>query len=378
MRKIAGLMISVVLVLSTIGIVMLASTSEYEAAAHYHDRYYFLKRQALYLAIGMGAMFAGYFVNYRLYRRYFWLIGAITIGMLAMVIIPHVGLNINGSRRWLRAGPFTIQPSEIAKFAVIVVLSWWMSKHDDRIREFGMGIMAPGALLLPFIGLIVKEPDFGTTIVCASVGLALMFVGGSRLRYLSVISVIGVVILALIIMHNPNRVIRFLAFLDPWRYEKTEAYQLLNGEYAFVVGGFSGVGFGHSLQKQFYLPESYADFIFPIIGEELGVLLSMAIVLLFVGYFLCGLKISASAPDTFGRLVAFGITMLITMQAAFNIAVVTGCIPTKGLPLPFISYGGTSLIVSLGMVGVLANVARETDVEKLQRLGAIKDRARRI
>lgn len=369
-------MIGVVLVLSTIGIVMLASTSAAEAAAKHNDAFYFLKRQSLYLAIGLAAMGATGFINYRNWRSYVWLIGPAALALLAMVATPHVGLMINGSRRWLRAGPVTVQPSEFAKFAVIVVLAWWMSRKPERAGELKYGMLGAGLLLLPFVGLVAVEPDYGTTILCACAGLTVMFIGGAPLGPLIIAGTAGAIGLAFMIMLNANRMERILAFLDPDKYEKTYAYQLRHAEYAFVAAGFHGVGFGQSLQKQFYLPEAYADFIFPIIGEEKGLLASLFIVALFVVFFACGLRISFAAPDLFGRLVAFGITTLITLQAAFNIAVVTGCVPTKGLPLPFISYGGTSLVVTLAMVGVLANIAHEADVESSQRLSAIKDRAR--
>ena len=378
MRKTASLMIGAVLILATVGIVMLASTSEVEAAARYHDPYYFLKRQTLFLGVGLVAMTACYFIHYRHWRRHSWLIGGVSLLLLVMAVTPHVGLLINGSRRWLRAGPLTVQPSEFAKFAVIVLLAWWMSRNTNRVREVKIGLLGAGVLLVPFIALIAKEPDFGTTILCASTGLAIMFVGGAPIGPLLLASVGGAFGLAFIIMHNANRMGRILAFLDPEKYAMKEAYQLLNAEYAFVIGGFPGVGFGQSLQKQFYLPESYADFIFPIVGEELGLVASLLIVFLFIVYFACGLRISFAAPDAFGRLLAFGITTVITLQAAFNIAVVTGCLPTKGLPLPFISFGGTSLVVSLAMVGVLASIAREIDIEKSQRIFAIKDRARQV
>jgi cell division protein FtsW len=375
---------------------MLQSTSEVEAAAKHGDPSYYFNRQLLYLAIGTCAMFGAYFIDYRLYRRYAWLIAMVCVSLLVVVLVPHIGKKINGSRRWLGVLGFTIQPSEIGKFGLIVLLSWWMSLKGRRAaaffswRPFAMirsiieeGCQAdkfwPGLVMACCItGLfalpVVAEPDFGTTLVCATVACSIMFVGGCRKGHLAIVGVIGFIGVSGLIMMTPNRVERFLAFLDPEKYRQDEAYQLLNAMYAFVRGGLGGVGFGESLQKQFYLPEAYADFIFPIIGEELGLGAALGVIALFIVYFICGLKISAAAPDNFGRLVAFGITVLITFQAAFNIAVVTGCLPTKGLTLPFISYGGTSLIVSLGLVGVLMNIAKEAEADKARIITAIKDR----
>lgn len=381
MNKTATLMISVVLILATFGIVMLASTSGVAAAASkacHYDAYFFVKRQALFLAIGLLALGAGMFLDYHYWRRYYWLLGAVAFVLLVMVAMPKIGLEIKGSRRWLRAGPLTIQPSEVAKFVVIVLLARWMTKHSDRVGGFWYGLALPGVLLGLFVIPIAAEPDFGTTILCGCAGLTIMFIGGAPVSYLLVGGLAGALGLTFVIMHNANRMGRIMAFLDPEKYAKTEAYQLLQGIYAFVTGGPAGVGFGNSLQKQFYLPEAHTDFIFPIIGEELGILASLGVVVFFVIFFICGLRISSAATDAFGRLVAFGITTLITLQAAFNIAVVTGCLPTKGLPLPFISYGGTSLVVSLGMVGVLANIARAAHAEHSAHLGNIKDLARRI
>lgn len=397
MRRTSLILTLAVLLLSATGIIMLLSTSAIPAQAKHGDPNYFFNRQLAYLIVGMVGMFSAYFVDYRLLRRYAWLIAVIALAGLLIVLIPGVGLKLNGSRRWVRVFGITAQPSEFAKFAMIVLLAWWMSLKGGRragaifswrplatikaVIEEGCrpekiwpGLATSCAILGLFVVPIIAEPDFGTTFVCAAVGLMLIYVGGARLAHLSVVGLLGFLSVSALIMHNPNRVQRFLAFLDPEKYREGEAFQLLNAMYAFVKGGGGGVGFGESIQKQFYLPEAYADFIFPIIGEELGLGASLIVIALFLTLFICGLKISAAAPDNFGRLVAFGITVLITLQAAFNIAVVTGCVPTKGLTLPFISYGGTSLITTLCMIGVLLNIAREADADQARIITAIKDR----
>lgn len=396
MRRISFILAFVVLSLTALGIVMLQSTSEVEAAAKHGNPLHFFNRQLIYLAIGTCAMFGAYFVDYRYYRRFAWVIAIAGIFILCLVLVPGIGKKINGSRRWIGVLGFTIQPSELAKFSLIVLLAWWLSLTGRRpsaifswrpLRLFRIiiengcqaGTVWPGfavacAIAGIFTVLVLGEPDFGTSLVYGVVAAAIMFIGGCRKSHLIVVGVAGFIAVCGLIMMTPNRVERFLAFLDPEKYKADEAYQLLNAMYAFVRGGATGVGFGESLQKQFYLPEAYADFIFPIIGEELGLFASLGVVTLFLIYFICGIKITAAAPDNFGRLVAFGITVLITFQAAFNIAVVTGCIPTKGLTLPFISYGGTSLIASLGMVGVLMNIAKEADADRARIITAIKDK----
>ena len=369
MRKTASLLIGVVLILATVGIIMLTSTSAVEAATRYHDQYYFVKRQLAALVLGLVALGFGYIIPYTVWQRLAWPIAVVAFLALVATLIPGIGMEVKGSRRWINAHVTTIQPSELGKFAIIILLAMWMARKRHEAHEFWKGLVQPGLLLAALVLPVAAEPDFGTTILCGVAGLSILFLGGTRLSYLIVGAAGAVVALALVIMENKNRMGRILAFLDPESYAQKEAYQLIQAKYAFVVGGASGVGLGESLQKQFYLPEAHTDFIFPIIGEELGLVASLAISALFIIFCVCGLRITKEAPDDFGRYVAFGITVLLTVQAAFNIAVVTGCLPTKGLPLPFISYGGTSLAVSLGMVGVLANVAHRAGVVKAQRLG---------
>jgi len=205
--------------------------------------------------------------------------------------------------------------------------------------------------------LVFLEPDYGTTLLIGAVGMAILFLGGTRLSYLSIISVACLCLFAVAIAHDPNRLGRFLAFLHPERYAEDKAFQLTQGINAFVSGGPYGTGLGHGMQKQYYLPEAHTDFILPIIAEELGFGASIGVLLLFLGIFVCGIAIVVRARDTFGRLLAFGITLTLTLQAMLNIGVVTGCLPTKGLALPFISYGGSSMVMSGVMIGVLVNVA---------------------
>lgn len=369
MRKTASLLIGVVLVLSTIGIIMLTSTSAVEAATRYHDQYYFVKRQVAALVLGLVGLGLGYLVPYTVWRRLAWPIAGIAFVALVATLIPGIGMEVKGSRRWINAGVTTIQPSELGKFAIIVLLSRWMALKRHEAHEFWNGLIKPGLLLAALVLPVAFEPDFGTTILCGVAGLSIMFLGGTRITYILIGGAGALVGLGLVILENKNRMGRILAFLDPESYAQKEAYQLIQAKYAFVVGGPYGVGLGQSLQKQFYLPEAHTDFIFPIIGEEIGLLASLGISVLFVLFAIAGLRITDRAPDDFGRYTAFGITTLLSVQAAFNIAVVTGCLPTKGLPLPFISYGGTSLAVSLGMVGVLANIAHRSALEKSQRLG---------
>lgn len=378
MWRTASILIGVVLLLIALGIVMLASTSTIQGETHFHDPNYFMKRQIVALIVGcVAAAFATRF-DYHYWQKLALPVSFVTVVLLVMVLVPGVGKVVNGSRRWLDLG-VTFQPSELGKLAAVFLLSWWMGRVQRKAGDLKVGLMVPGLLMGGMAALILIEPDFGTTMLIATVGAAIMFVGGTRPGHLIIASAMGATGILLMIMDNAERMRRIAAFLDPQKYAQDEAYQLLNAIYAFVVGGLTGVGLGGSLQKQFYLPEAHTDFIFAIIGEELGFAASIGVIILFMTFFFCGLRISLRATDMFGKLLAFGITAMITIQAAINMGVVTGCLPTKGLPLPFISYGGTSLSVTLLMVGVLVNIARQAALENPdEETSSVKDRVHRL
>ena len=379
MWRTASFLVGTVLLLVTLGIVMLASTSPVQGETLFHNPGYFMTRQLAALVVGFAAAGIATRIDYHFWRRLAFPIGVVTVALLVLVVTPGIGHSVKGSSRWLVFHGITFQPSELAKIAAILLLAWWMSYVQRKASELKVGLIMPGVLIALIAGLLLKEPDFGTTMLIATVGGLIMFVGGSSPGHLLIAGAMGFTGISLMIMENAERMRRIAAFLDPEKYAKDEAYQLLNAIYAFVVGGVTGVGLGEGLQKKFYLPEAHTDFIFAIIGEELGLGFSIGVVVLFLAFFLCGLRISIRAPDMFGKLTAFGITSMVTVQAALNIGVVTGCLPTKGLPLPFISYGGTSLAVSLFMVGILVNIARLAGSENPDEgINAIKDRGQRL
>lgn len=356
----SAILILVVGILVLFGLVMLVSTSGPQGEKLFDNPYYFTQRQTAWLLLGLVAAAFGAKVDYHRWMKMAWPLLAVTLVLLALVYVPGIGLNIKGSHRWIRlpAG-LSFQPSELAKFTAINALALWFGTKRRERSGFVGGILVPGAILGSMLALIVFETDFGATVLIGATGGAMMFVAGAPFLYLLPVGVLAGTGLGWMIKENPERMARILAFLDPEKYVDGEAYQLMNALYAFVVGGAWGVGLGESLQKRFYLPEAHTDFIFAIIGEELGIGASVGVVLLFVVFMLCGLRISGRAADVGGRLMAFGITILITVQAAINIGVVTGRLPTKGLPLPFISFGGTSLVVTLFMTGVLLNIAKQ-------------------
>lgn len=363
MWKTPAVLIVIVLSLLGFGIVMLASTSAIKALASYDDPHYFVKRQLIWLILALVVgLFAGR-IDYHRWRFLALPLLVLTVLLLTMVLIPGIGLKIGGSRRWLHFSHFNFQPSELCKFTLVLSLAWWMAREQRHVKTFVRGALIPCILMGVILGLVFKEPDYGTTILCGAVGVIIMFLGGARLLYLGAFSAVGLTGITVALMHNELRLQRLLAFREPEKYAETFAYQLIKSIEAFILGGGTGVGFGASMQKHYYLPEAHTDFIFAIIGEELGVAATLAVLFLFAGLFFCGLRISWRAPDMFGRLLAFGIALMIALQALLNMAVVTGCMPTKGLPLPLISYGGSSLLITLLGVGVLFNIARHAGEE---------------
>jgi cell division protein FtsW len=373
MRKTESALVVIVLALLLLGIVMLFSTSSVRALASFHDSHYFLKRQLLWLLMALCAGMALTCFDYHYWQKL--AVPVAVSSILLLLLVKGIGAEINGSRRWIRLGFLSFQPSEFAKLALIIIMSSWMAGTGPRARTWMQGLCFPLIWIGLFAGPVILEPDYGTTFLLAVVGMAIMFAGGSRIGHLLIAGTTGACGFALMIMHNRLRMERFFAFLWPEKYPD-KAYHLIQSKVAFIAGGPFGVGLSNSMQKQFYLPEAHTDFILAIIGEELGFVATFLVVLAFIGILICGLYISFRAPDPFGRLLGFGITMMTCVQAAFNVGVVTGCLPTKGLPLPFISYGGSSLLVSVAMIGVLLNVARHCREEHIdEHTTSIKDRA---
>ncbi len=358
MWKAPSILVGIVLLLLALGIVMLASASSVKGADAHTDPSYFLKRQLVFLAVALIAGVVAARIDYRVWQRHWIPVTVFAVALLVIVLIPHIGFKVGGSRRWLKVGGFSLQPSEFAKLASVIMLSAWMAHIGRKARLFAHGILKPGIMLGLFLGLVFLEPDFGTTILIATVGFALLYLGGARLNYLAIVGTLGFVLFAVAILHDPVRMGRILAFLMPDKYPAA-AYQLGQSKDAFIMGGVGGCGLGESIQKHFYLPEAHTDFILAIVGEELGLTVSLLVVLLFGGILATGLIIARQARDLFGRLLAMGITLMTVVQAVINVGVVTGCLPTKGLPLPFISYGGSSLVMSMIGVGILINIAHQ-------------------
>ena len=350
--------------LLALGMVMLFSASTGQPEANY------LVMQPIWCAIGLTACLTVAAADYRWLRKYWWLnwvFFAVTLALLVVVLVPGIRININGAYRWLRLGRFGIQPSELAKIALILVLAWYGDRYQRQMPGLWKGLIGPGFIIAPVLALVFLEPDVGTTVLLASVAAVMLFVAGTRLRFLVPPVVASITALVIFILHNPMRLRRVMAFLYPEQNREEVGYQTYQAMVAIGSGGLTGVGLGDSRQKLGFIPEHPTDFIFAVIGEELGLAATLLVVIAFVAIVICGVYIALKARDNFGMLLASGVSFLMGLQAAINIGVVTGSLPNKGLSLPFISYGGSNLVVMLACVGLLINVARHAGDEPIPR-----------
>lgn len=348
-----------VLFLVGIGIVMVYSASSALALKKFGADTYFLKKQAIFGALGIVALVICRHLPYRCYRALAYpILGA---AILALLAIPLTGFGYaaGGSARWLRFAGFTFQPSELARFALIIFLAYSVSKKEDRIKSFSIGFL-PHILLLGLLsGLILIQPDFGTVVILAALTWIILFVGGARLLHLGSTLVVLLPATYLIMVSADYRWKRLMTFIDPWAHPVDEGYQIVHSLMAFGTGGLWGTGIGKGYQKLFYLPEPHTDFIFSVIGEELG-LIGVLFILVLYGLILWrGFSIARGAGDTFGMLVAVGLTAALGLQVSINTGVTLGLLPTKGLTLPFLSYGGTSLLINMAAIGILMNIGAE-------------------
>ena len=359
-RKSAYLLFLAVLGLLVIGIVMLFSTSAFARDSH-GDTLFFLKRQAVWLGVGLLACIIAALVDYHFWQRTWWLWLGVAALTLAFCYVPHLGMRINGSRRWLGMGPVSFQPSEIAKLAAVFFLAWWFARYEKVAAHPVFGFAFPLAVVAALLSLILFEVDLGTTALIGMTSFVIMFVAGTNPILLGLLAVLGSSVIIVGATHA--RMDRLLAFTDLERYKEDAGLQQMQALIAWGSGGMEGLGLGNGRQKMLYLPYAHTDFIFPMIGEELGLRISLLVVFLFVVVIVCGIVIALHAKDRFGLLTATGIVSLFSLQAAINIGVTTSLLPNKGLPLPFISYGGSNLAACLFGVGLLLNIYRQAILE---------------
>lgn len=360
-KKADGLLIFAVILLIGIGLVAVSSASAVLSFDRFgHNNYYFY-RQLMFAGAGLVLLFIFSRIDYHIWRKWnrFLLIGA--IGLLALVLVPAVGFQVGPARSWFNIGPFFLQPSEFAKLAVIFFLAAWFERKKGAESNFWFGIVPPLIAVAVVMALILLESDTGTAAVIAVIAASVFFATGAKLRYLSALALAGATGLWLLVKAAPYRAARIVTFFDPSIDPQGIGYHINQALLAIGSGGFWGYGFGLSRQKHNYLPEPIGDSIFAVMAEELGFLRILALVALFVVLGIAGMRIAKNAPDKFGSLTAAGITAWIVLQALVNIASISGLMPLTGITLPFISYGGSSLLALCIGVGIMLNISRQRD-----------------
>ena len=349
----------IVLGLGIFGCIMVYSASSYVAQYRYGNPYFYLTKQIVGVALGAVAMFVFSKINYQKLKKFKWAGVIISVILLALVFIPVVGVENYGARRWINLGFFTIQPSEFAKFAFVLFAAAYLSENYEKVGKFKtlLPVLAVGTL---FCILIILEPNMSITMCMGLIMLFMLFVGGARMKHFMILGVPAAAAVPVLILIEPYRIQRFMAFLNPWANPQGEGFQLIQSLYSLGSGNLFGVGLFNSRQKYMFLPFSESDFIFSIIGEELGFFGATVLILVFAVLIFLLVKVEKNSRDRFGALLALGIASVIAIQVIINLCVVTGMIPPTGLPLPFISAGSTSLIVFMSAIGICLNVAKQS------------------
>jgi len=351
------LIISVILI--CVGIVMVYSSSSCYAYERFQDSAFYLKRHLVHFVIGLVLVALSVKFDYRKIKKYTKPLLAIAIFSLVLVLLPGIGHEAGGAKRWIRIGMLGFQPSEFAGLFLIMYLAEALERKQIHIRNFFYGFMPPLVMSGIMVLLVLAQPDLGTAVMLLAVSLIMLFVSGANMLHLFPLVAMSVPVLYFLIFRVPYRLKRIIGYLDPWGDAQSTGFQIVQSFLALGSGGILGLGLGCSRQKLFYLPQAHTDFIFSILGEELGLIGTLGIVFLFAAFVWLGIRISIKTKDLFGKFLALGITVSIALKAIINIAVSTGAIPTKGLPLPFISYGGTALVFNMIGVALLLNIANK-------------------
>ena len=353
MKLAVTLLVFCVAALLALGMTMLYSSTMGQPGAHY------LRMQLMWCALGLAMCLAAAVLDYRLLKKIALPLLIVSVLLLILVLVPHIGLRIKGARRWLGQGAFRFQSSELAKLALIVALAWYAEQYQRQMRFWKRGILIPASIVALVLGLIFIEPDRGTTILLASVAGVMLLIGGVRWMFIAAPMLVVVVGLGFSLLHDDMRRKRILGWLDLDKHKDGVGYQAYQAMLALGAGGWTGLGLGNGRQKLGFVPENHTDFILSIIGEELGLVATLLVIAAFVTIVLSGIFIARNSRDTFGLLLGSGISFLIGLQAFINIGVVTSALPNKGLPLPFVSYGGSNLLIMLTCVGLLLSIARQ-------------------
>ncbi len=353
------MLISVFLLLG-IGLVAVYSASSVLAEQRFGDHYYYLKRQGIFCLFGLLVMILAHNTNYLFYRRLAYFFLGSSLILLALLLVPGFGVKVGGAQRWFRFGFISMQPSEVAKLSLAIFVAYSMSKNAESMGTFSHGFLPHLAVAAIFMTLILLQPDLGTAIIIGVWMLILLFIGGVNVAQLFLLLGLISPVVFYLISHTAYRLNRWWAFLNPWEDPQGFGFQIIHSFLAFGSGGLLGVGIGNSKQKLFYLPEPHTDFILAIIAEEIGFIGVSVLLILFAIVVIRGIKIALDAPELFGTYLAMGISCMLGLQVLVNMGVVMALLPTKGLTLPFISYGGSSLVVSLLGVGILMNISKRS------------------
>jgi cell division protein FtsW len=348
-------MMIMVLMLTSLGLVMISSTS-----APFADSSSQLKRQLIWFVAGLISFGVVGWVDYRVWRPWAWVLFGSSLLLLALVFVPGIGSRVKGASRWLNLFGFKIQPSEFLRLSVVMMLAHGLAKHQAKIREWKWGFIWPLCILVIPLVMLRMEPDLGTMLLLILTTLIMMYISGARVWPILGAGTVGMTSFVMMMWMLPERRARVLAFLNPEEHKDGKFFQIWQGILAFGSGGLQGLGLGNSRQKAGFVPESTTDSIFPIIGEELGFYITAAVVIAYIVILLCAIWISMNSQDAFGMLLGFGLIFGLTLQALINIGTVTGSIPPKGMPLPFVSYGGSNLMISYIVIGFLLSIQRQT------------------
>ncbi|EGL81669.1 cell division protein FtsW [Caldalkalibacillus thermarum TA2.A1] len=348
----------VTLILLGFGLVMIYSSSHHIAYWEYQDSAYFLKRQLVWAFLGLLMLYITMNIPYRLYRKLVPVILLVLLVMMVLVLVPGFGLKEKGAQRWLNLGVVTLQPSEFVKLGLIMYLASIYSKKQGYISQFKRGVLPPLVIVGLFFGLTLLQRDLGTASMLMLFTFVILFCAGARMRHMLALGLMGFLMVGIFAVTQPYRLERLTAFLDPWADPLDTGYHTIQSLYAIGNGGLWGMGFNNSIQKQFYLPEPHTDFIFAVVAEEWGLVGVIGVLLAYLVLILRGIQLSLHAPDAFGMLLGIGISGMIGIQALINIGVVSGSLPVTGLTLPFLSYGGSSLLLTLVSTGILLNISR--------------------
>ena len=361
MKKYDKILLIAVILISLFGTLMIYSSSYIWAEYKFNDPYKYLKSQIIFLIIGYIVMIIVSNFSYHNYKRLANIIFGICFAMLTLVLIPGIGTIRNGSRSWFGIGGFGIQPSEFTKLGLIIFTSKYLSNNTRELKDIKKGVLPILAVVFLVFGLIMLEPDFGTGVVIVMTIIVLLFISGVKMNFFIKIGVLGLIGIVILILIAPYRMERIISFLNPWIDPLGSGFQIIQSLYAIGPGGLLGLGFGNSIQKHFYLPEPQTDFIFAIISEEFGFMGVLIVSILFITIIVRGLKIAMECENSFGKFLAFGITFGLAFQTILNLMVVVGLIPVTGVTLPFLSYGGSSLIISLISIGILLNIHKHKE-----------------